>query len=916
MAQPPDPLEALLRSLQEGHGTRLHPLELAEILWLARDLPSQHPASAYPLAVEPPPVIEQRGQESHGDGGTKKEESPPMGAPMARADGDPLRFALPSFFPPAPARAATSPSAAALLPDQALPTEADLRAVLPLRLQDVRLISQPRSLQMALKPLAALEPVARDDHPRRVLDEVETVESYARARRLWPVYRLPREPRLSLVLVVDGGLSMQVWQRLAEELQATLCQSAAFRDVRAVPLDPERPDALLGALAGAAEEQVVLILSDCSGRHWWLGGELQKLLRRLTRRGPVALLQVLPDWMWRRTALGIGRIVAVRNRRSLAANNTYQRLPLKSGEPLPPQGDDHVVLPLLTLEDASLAPWCALLLGLGARSHAAACLPVPWPAIQITPGEPVADETVEERAQRRVRSFVQRSSGPAERLLRVLGAAPVLTLPVMRLLQEAMGQEGGVLPLAELLLSGLIQRLDGGMALPSDRRLRRRWVDRIQFDFEPGVRDALLDTLSVPQTAEVVQRVSELIEHRWDQCEDVPPFQSFLLNPSQLGEDHPLAAMKPFATLTAEIIERLPGSAYQELARALRQGAAAEPPDPFPPEAFVFEEMAVPSAALRRLPPEEANQAFSTARFVEIPLDVRAFETPRLQRGRLEKETRSCRWFPEPLGTSAPLAMLHIPAGRFLMGSPPEEAGRDDDEGPQHEVRLREFFLARTPITQAQWRAVAQWERKEWEEEALWPAKMNPDPVAGLEKPEGFRGDDKPVVNVSWNEAMAFCRRLQLRTGKHYTLPSEAQWEYACRAGTTTPFAFGGTLSSELANYNATSSYGNGPKGENRKQTTPVGMFPANAWGLQDMHGNVWEWCLDHWHASYVGAPTDGSAWLEEKEGEGRLLRGGSWFFPPRFCRSAYRSRFPPGIRDYLRGFRVCCLPQDLLLTP
>jgi hypothetical protein len=179
-----------------------------------------------------------------------------------------------------------------------LPTEADLRAVLPLRLQDVRLIPQPRTLQMALKPLAALEPVASDDHPRRLLDEVATVESYARARRLWPRYRLPPEPRLSLLLVVDGGLSMQVWERLAEEVQATLSQSAAFRDVRAVPLDPERPAALLGALAGAAEEQVVLILSDCSGRHWWLGGEPQKLLRRLTRRGPVALLQVLPDWMW------------------------------------------------------------------------------------------------------------------------------------------------------------------------------------------------------------------------------------------------------------------------------------------------------------------------------------------------------------------------------------------------------------------------------------------------------------------------------------------------------------------------------------------------------------------------------------------------------------------------------------------
>jgi formylglycine-generating enzyme required for sulfatase activity len=157
-----------------------------------------------------------------------------------------------------------------------------------------------------------------------------------------------------------------------------------------------------------------------------------------------------------------------------------------------------------------------------------------------------------------------------------------------------------------------------------------------------------------------------------------------------------------------------------------------------------------------------------------------------------------------------------------------------------------------------------------------------------------------------------------LRTGKNYTLPSEAQWEYACRAGTTTPFAFGETLTSELANYNATDTYANGHKGDFRQQTTPVGMFPANAWGLQDMHGNVWEWCLDHWHASYVGAPEDGSAWLEEKaeEDKSRLLRGGSWVGRPQDCRSARRNRNHPDIRYDVRGFRVCCLPQDLLLTP
>jgi formylglycine-generating enzyme required for sulfatase activity len=174
------------------------------------------------------------------------------------------------------------------------------------------------------------------------------------------------------------------------------------------------------------------------------------------------------------------------------------------------------------------------------------------------------------------------------------------------------------------------------------------------------------------------------------------------------------------------------------------------------------------------------------------------------------------------------------------------------------------------------------------------------------------------VERVSWLEAMEFCSRLSQRTGRSYTLPSEAQWEYACRAGTQTPFHLGDTISSELANYDGDYSYADGPKGIYREQTTPVGMFPANAWGLHDMHGNVREWCLDQWHGNYNGAPTDGSAWVDYAEGEktkesvrSRLLRGGSWNDFPRFCRSAYRNNNHPDFRNFNIGFRVCCLPQD-----
>ncbi|MFM9048313.1 MAG: formylglycine-generating enzyme family protein [Cyanobium sp.] len=168
---------------------------------------------------------------------------------------------------------------------------------------------------------------------------------------------------------------------------------------------------------------------------------------------------------------------------------------------------------------------------------------------------------------------------------------------------------------------------------------------------------------------------------------------------------------------------------------------------------------------------------------------------------------------------------------------------------------------------------------------------------------------------MSWHDAVEFCRRLSEGTGRMYTLPSEAQWEYACRAGTSTPFHFGPTLSSELANYRGTVAYGSGAKGEYREHTTPLGSFPPNAWGLHDMHGNVWEWCLDRWHPSPRHGPSDGRPWLEPAEGltpegqELRLLRGGSWFNEPHDCRSAFRNCFRPVFLSYSVGFRVCSFP-------
>ena len=329
--------------------------------------------------------------------------------------------------------------------------------------------------------------------------------------------------------------------------------------------------------------------------------------------------------------------------------------------------------------------------------------------------------------------------------------------------------------------------------------------------------------------------------------------------------------------------------------------------------------------AAAQVPPAPVSPAQVQPRPVPAPLPAppastaapAATDSSRLQRfatstcllrqegGRWSMERRSLQveGYREDLGEGVALTMVKIPAGNFLMGSPGDEPERSDDEGPQHEVTLGAFFMAQTPITQAQWRAVAAWQKVERDLDS---------------DPSYFKGANRPVEQVSWFDALEFCSRLNQRTGQRYGLPSEAQWEYACRAGSTTQFHFGATLTPDLANYDGNYVCGNGPKGTYREQTIEVASFPANGWGLQDMHGNVYEWCEDHWHDSYHFAPGDDQPWLipAAADGQQRLLRGGSWYSAPRSCRSAYRRRSLPGNADGLVGFRVVCLPQGPSLNP
>ena len=325
-----------------------------------------------------------------------------------------------------------------------------------------------------------------------------------------------------------------------------------------------------------------------------------------------------------------------------------------------------------------------------------------------------------------------------------------------------------------------------------------------------------------------------------------------------------------------------------------------------------------------------------------------SFETPTVNlRGEIIKTTtHTAQYFSEQLIVNTKqlktniteeitLDMVSIPDGTFTMGSPKNEKDSPNNERPQHNVKVPPFFMGKYPITQGQWKVIAT------RTDLKVKIDLEEDP-SYFKKP--YQDQDReidrwlrPVERVNWYEAVEFCQRLSKLTGRDYRLPSEAQWEYACRAMTEPldlakgesypPFYFGETLTDKLANYNASRTYASEPKGENGKETIPVGQFPPNAFGLYDLHGNVWEWCMDDWHDNYENAPSDGSAWLDnnqeenldaenslestEKDGNNpySVMRGGSWGIDPYDCRSAIRIlNYRRVNRDDDDGFRVVCV--------
>jgi formylglycine-generating enzyme required for sulfatase activity len=631
----------------------------------------------------------------------------------------------------------------------------------------------------------------------------------------------------------------------------------------------------------------------------------------------MAILQMMPEWLWPRTNLRQGTKVSLQGRFKGDANHTLEVVRASTSYYRRSKHEQQadIKVPVITLAADGVENWANLLTARGPKPAAGVIL------------NPIAQRMTIQAQRRRqqkakqtnsaaykVQAFRGSSSPISRRLASLLAASPAITLPIIRVIQETLLPRSQQVHVAEVLLGGILR--------PQPEPSPGTNPEEVQYEFiDPGMRAELLAQAPVKDTTEVLSRY---IEDNFDIS-----LENFIVDLRRLlrTESTEAEGLKPIAIIAAEVLQYR-GLKYAEFVQEVKDHYQLTP-----------DTEEIPSPDLQTL-------IFQTARLIESDpapatpeLEPFSFTIATLQRqpgpgqkqsqswwGRLrqsaqptpdwviQRQSGQAYRYVETLPDQSSLELVAIPGGSFMMGQTEAEkaelirqVGEEDyktyyaRELPQHEVTVPPFFMGRYPVTQAQWRAVASLPQVERE--------LNPDP-------SNFKGDRRPVEQVNWFDAMEFCARLSAHTHRTYTLPSEAQWEYACRSGTTSPFYFGRTLTTDLANYNGNYTYADGPKGEYREQTTPVDHFPyANAWGLSDMHGNVWEWCLDHYHDSYAGAPRDGSAWVdaEAKEDKSRIRRGGSWGNIPRLCRCAYRIDYGPGFRSDGIGFRVVSVPPRAL---
>ncbi|MCA2620752.1 MULTISPECIES: formylglycine-generating enzyme family protein [unclassified Microcystis] len=793
-------------------------------------------------------------------------------------------------------------------------------------------------ISRALRPFMGKVPSAI----KTILDE-EATASFIAERDIWlPVTKPQPERWLTLELVVEESRSSFIWRELINELQNLLENQGAFKTVRVWQIStsnnqelqlvrrrkkakPEQRYHSHKELIHPRGQGLVLLVSDCVSP-LWQKALIHPWLKDWSEKQPTAILQLFPERLWNSTQLGRGRKLFTT---ALTAGVPNPKLILKNyPQWLPINWQNTLLIPVITLEIEVLKQWAKVVAGSGNAQISAFLFDLEFIKQQIIEIPPISREenkqdsedknSIKNKAEAMVERFFATASEPAKKLAKMMAAAPV-SMQVVNLIRKTLLNEVRPVHVAEFYMGGLLKPI-----VENEEGQYR------VYDFLPGVRQVLNDAIGRRQTIKVLDAISQYIAG-----EIKSPIRSFAALLTLLPTYPPEQREKilPFAQVSIEVLGNL-GGEYAEFAEKIAVNISNPLPIPQPSE-----------------PPLKTR----TFEFIVATIERQSRLWglfPKREKWVIKKEKRQAKGIVQKLAEGVELELMEIPGGTFTMGTEDEEIERlvkkfgwegFRSERPQHRVTVSSFYMGRYPITQAQWRAVAS--RTDLKVER----NLNPDPSHFKDPPkpplereasdsppfEGARGGsptrwDRPVEQVSWYDAVEFCARLSKLTGKEYRLPSEAEWEYACRAGTTTPFHFGETITGELANYDARKTYADEPKGEYRRQTTPVGQFPPNAFGLYDMHGNVWEWCLDPWHENYQGEPPrDGSVWDENNNDNRyqsllistkelltdkryRVLRGGSWNVIPLNCRSAYRNRDLPVILSNFIGFRVACVSPGL----
>jgi formylglycine-generating enzyme required for sulfatase activity len=780
-----------------------------------------------------------------------------------------------------------------------------------------------RTIQNSLEIGRAMRPLKRKvpSTSRFILNEEATINRIIE-RDIWlPVTKPEPERWLNLELVVEESRSAFIWQELIDEFQQILENQGAFRRIRVWTIKSQNNNLMLirRKKGGKLEQRqhqhrefihpnkrgLTLLISDCVSP-LWQNPTFHQWLKDWSESQPTAVVQLFPERLWDSTQLSLGRKLFATVLNSGVANKKLilDDLPFW----LDINWRNSLILPVFNLNPQILKLWSR---GFGVfgntristylfdLEYLSSLLPNPLLEGEGTNSPPYLTGKgdgglgQEEQAKIIVKQFLNTASLTAQRLAGMMAAAPV-DISVVNLIRKTCLKAAQPVHVAEVYMGGLLH------VTKEDKAGKAR-----VYDFLPGVRKVLNQAMATNETINVLDAVSKYIGDRIGLSVNSFTALIDLLTEIETNKEKVL----PFAQIAVDVFRNL-GGEYADLADSISsqiQAGTSSEDITQEPELKTCDFEVATTEIIKTLTFE--NQDVSS--LYEIKRKSFDFVVATLER---ESKRRFFGLLPgqknwvvkrqekqgigviEELGIGVSLELMEIPGGKFLMGSPETELDiLFRYESPQHPVTVSSFFMGKYPITQKQWQIVAKWKQIEKE--------LKPDPSRFKDDYEGIDRWTRPVERISWSDAKEFCARLSQKSGREYRLPTEAEWEYACRAGTTTPFHFGETITTDLANYDGNSVYGDGIKGKYREQTTPVGYFKvANNFGLYDMHGNVWEWCEDSWHENYKNAPIDGSAWTGQDTAS-KVIRGGSWNDYTRDCRSASRDSLNFDYKIF--GFRV-----------